>query len=362
MPIVLASVVRLLGLLGGALLLVGVASTAPSGIGVHSSEANVRNGARATSRVAQARLSFVSRRDGNAEVYVINADGSGQRNLTRNAKWDQCPAWSPDGGRIAFLRSIGGVSLPSIYVMNSDGSGQRKLTRGRAPENCPVWSPDGRQLAYHVLMRNGQTDIFVTNADGSGRRRLTTHPADDHYPRWSPDGHQIAFASERLGLNQVFVMRADGSAERALPALEDGIVDSSIEWSPDGRKLFFESDAVGIFVVNSRGGGLRSLTTLPPSLIADDLVGLSPNGKRILFGRSRQLWVMNADGTGQRRLTQLTQNVGAAAWSSDGRRIGLSLFNAARTTQFDTYVMNANGGVLRLLVSDALLANWAPRP
>ena len=73
------------------------------------------------------RIAFVSRRDGNSEVYVMNADGSGQRNLTRNAAFDNRPAWSPDGQKIAFVSGQGRDAV--VYVMNADGSGQRSLTQ-----------------------------------------------------------------------------------------------------------------------------------------------------------------------------------------------------------------------------------------
>jgi TolB protein len=93
----------------------------------------------------------MSRRDGNWEVYVMNADGSGQRRLTRNAAADASPAWSPDGRKIAFVRNRGApcyapvcLSNSGIYVMNADGTGQRRLARNAGW----VWSPDGREIAY----------------------------------------------------------------------------------------------------------------------------------------------------------------------------------------------------------------------
>ena len=88
------------------------------------------------------KIAFVSRRDGNREVYVVHADGSGKRNLTRNPAADFAPIWSPDGRTIAFESDRDRDA--EIYVMNADGSGQRNLTRNPAPDRAPVWSPGGK--------------------------------------------------------------------------------------------------------------------------------------------------------------------------------------------------------------------------
>ena len=113
---------------------------------------------------------FSRRHDG--QVYVMNADGSGERRLTSRPGAAFADAWSPDGRKIAFtVRSSGYIG---IYVMNADGSGQRKLTR--ASTFGPSWSPDGRKFAFSRV-RAGNSEVFVMNADGSAKRRLTRQPA-----------------------------------------------------------------------------------------------------------------------------------------------------------------------------------------
>ena len=120
--------------------------------------------------------------DGAAEVNVMNADGSGQRNLTHEwglrvspaAALYGFPVWSPDWRRVAFVEARDGNEASDgadVYVMNGDGSGRRRLTQGPQTDGDPVWSPDGRRLAF-VRVHGDRSDVYVVDADGSGLRRL----------------------------------------------------------------------------------------------------------------------------------------------------------------------------------------------
>ncbi len=115
----------------------------------------------------------------------MSADGSGQRNLTGNTGFDWFHTWSPDGQKIAFLRGGGGVAGRG-YVMNADGTRQRNLKGDAFPDHGepPSWSPDGRKIAFARGYPN--SEVYIVNADGSGLRRLTRGPAADHSPVWSP--------------------------------------------------------------------------------------------------------------------------------------------------------------------------------
>ena len=132
---------------------------------------------------APLRIAFTSKRDGNYEIYVMNADGSGQTNLTNNLAGDRCPAWSPDGKRIAFDSARG--DNWEVYVMNADGSGQTRLTNNSADDHRPAWSPDGKRIAFSSD-RDGNWEIYVMNADGSSQTRLTNNLDSDWDPAWSP--------------------------------------------------------------------------------------------------------------------------------------------------------------------------------
>jgi dipeptidyl aminopeptidase/acylaminoacyl peptidase len=140
-----------------------------------------------------------------AEIYVMNADGSGKRNLTRSPGQDHSPAWSPDGSKISFASTRGGL-LPHIWLMNADGSSPTRVTTTVGGE-YPAWSPDGRTIAFDVNtdvepnIDPGSAagfDIFVINADGSGLRRLTNAPAEDQGASWSSDGTWIIYHRSRL--------------------------------------------------------------------------------------------------------------------------------------------------------------------
>jgi len=263
------------------------------------------------------KIAFESLRDNG--VYTVNADGSGRQRLARDSK---DPAWSPDGRTIAFF------SGAKIYLMNADGSKHRPLTRPHADVRDLAWSPDGRKLAF-LQGRGGGCgpgchDLLVVNSDGSGLRnltanlpvgiRLTLDPASD--PAWSPDGETIAFAllcrprcepSPVVGGEPIYIVKADGTRLRNLTPKPVGAYRDPA-WSPDGRKIAFVSDRNGnseVYVMNADGKGQRNLTR-NPAFDADP--AWSPDGRKIAFASNRDgkygVYVMNADGSGQRRLAQ----------------------------------------------------------
>src|SRR5438105_1808971 len=135
-----------------------------------------------TAIVADGQIAFTSIRDGNREIYLMHADGTGQVNLTNNAADDEGPVWSPDGTKIAFDDDN------EIYVINADGSGLRNITNDPAHfDGTPVWSPDGSKIVFESN-RDGNAEVYVMNADGSALRNLTNNPAIDFAPAWRPRG------------------------------------------------------------------------------------------------------------------------------------------------------------------------------
>src|SRR5687767_4885353 len=118
--------------------------------------------------------------------------------LTDSPSLDEYPTWSPDGEQIAFMSHRDGNW--EIYVMNADGSDSRRLTDNPQGDNSPAWSPDGSWIAYSsdlIVAREVNSEIYVVKPDGSDATALTDNPGGDEFPTWSPDGQQLVFVSNR---------------------------------------------------------------------------------------------------------------------------------------------------------------------
>jgi Tol biopolymer transport system component len=273
--------------------------------------------------------------------------------------------------RIAFSRYHNGVLR--IYVIDADGTDQTILTEeGEANEVAPAWSPDGRKIAFETFaayVYSGPYHVYVTNADGSGRTHLaeTRGDAAGEYttptPAWSPDGKKITFAAD----NGIHVINADGSGETRLTKADDEkhltTVDQYPTWSPDGKKIAFrrqtidttDSDAMssadaegvpersGIYVINADGTGLKKL--LQGSHTIGGAPTWSPDGEKIAFvaGQSLGIFVANVEGTYKTRPTRIYDGVEqSAVWQPTGEKIAFAagIGFAAGTA---IYTINADG-------------------
>jgi Tol biopolymer transport system component len=251
-------------------------------------------GGQTTPRVRGKRpIVFTVSRDGDHQIYAMNADGSRLINLTHHPAPNWTPAWSPDGTRIAFASGFTRDDM-QIYVMDTDGVVKGRLTN-QYWNAYPAWSPDGKRIAY-ISMREEKMWLYVMNADGSNVRRLIDTPISARRPAWSPDGKRIAFTSG----STIYEIDADGGN---LATLIDNAADGPT-WSPDGSKIAFASNLGGgrpeIYVVNKDG---TDLTRLTDNSANDYSPSWSPDGKKIVFNEDGQIYVMNADGSGQTRLT-----------------------------------------------------------
>lgn len=251
------------------------------------------------------RIVFESDRDGDTEIFVANADGSGQTQLTFNRSGDTGPRWSRDGTAILFSSDRDGDN--EIFRMSGDGSGQTQLTFNTSADSSPSLSPDGARVAFSST-RDGNLEIYVMNADGSSQTRLTNDLANDNEPTWSPDGTRILFYSDRDGDFDLYVMNPDGSGLTQL-TFNASINDVQPDWSPDGSRIVFARGPFGtqeleIWTVNQDGTGETRLTVNPA---VDNVPSFSSDGTRVVFSSDRdgdaELYVMNADGTGQAALT-----------------------------------------------------------
>ena len=256
--------------------------------------------------VNTARIVFTSMRDGNLEIYVMDAVGGNQERLTNNPSNDRDPDWSPDGTRIAFVTGRdGGVS--QIYVMDADGKNLIRLTDGPRHKSGPDWSPDGGKIAFTVRAdrRNEwEPHIAVMDADGRNRERLEDRASE---PSWSPDGGEIAFVSTRDGGPEIYMIGADGQGlERVTHDLASP---QRPAFSPDGRRIAYLAHHEG-------------------------------------FGH---ISVVDSDGRNLQRLTHNQDNYWDPAWSPDGQTIAYWTWDGIEDGPATIHLMSAHGRYIRQL-------------
>jgi Tol biopolymer transport system component len=241
---------------------------------------------------ASAELAFAR----SGDIWTIGADGERARLLLRRA---YSPAWSPDGSRLAFVSNRSGDE--EIYIARPDGSGVARLTKLPGADLSPAWSSDGRRLAWS---RNAE--IWTMSASGAAKRRLVARvkPWHEHH---SPAWHRttIVYSSTRVSAFNTELFRAP--AQRlTFTKGSDGVLgdDSMPDFTPDGRRIVFTSNRdrqAEIYVMNANGSGQKRLTRRPGDDWAPDV---SPDGALIAFTQlPGTIWTMNTDGSGLRKLT-----------------------------------------------------------
>lgn len=266
------------------------------------------------------------------QVFTVGPDGTGRTQLTDLPYGATSPRWSPNGAKIAFAATGDYTGLSAIAVMNADGSEQTFITGSGNFDIDPAWSPDGSKIAFSRRSDCGQNpdcperDIYTVNADGSGLAQVThANGLAEGGLDWSPSGATIAFTASAGGSQHIYTVKADGTGQTQLTGAST--VDDGPSWSPDGHRIAFHSyrDATGqcgfgcnseIYVMNADGTAQSRLTNAPE---ADGFPSWSPDGTKLVFGRwsctpsftcSGGLHSMNSDGTG---LTPLT-----AQWQDGG--------------------------------------------
>jgi TolB protein len=248
---------------------------------------------------------FVSDRDGSKEIYAMDFDGRSVRRLTSH----RSIAMNPDarGGKIVFTSYV--HRFPQIWMMNADGSGAREIPTSLELNASPALSPDGSQIAFSGSAK-GNPDIYVVGTSGSGLKRLTMTHALEASPDWSPTGRQILYTSDQSGTPQIWVMDAEGTGPRRVTYA--GNWNDEGAWSPDGSKIAFACRNEGDFnicVMDFSHGSTVQLT----SEGSNGHPGWSPNGEKIVYqsrrGGSTQVYTMDADGQNKRLLTERSNNM-----------------------------------------------------
>jgi Tol biopolymer transport system component len=272
------------------------------------------------------KIVFVSDRDGNAEIYSCNPDGSDISRLTNNAATDDQPEWSPDGSHIAFVSDRTGN--PEIYIMNADGSNVVRKTFSESYCQNPAWFPDGTRIAYYSVPRNGTSGIWVVDAGGSPSLLYETvakviQPSLSPVQlSWSPDGTKLAVGSSDDDGYSIYTINADGTNSTALADDDGDPFDYlSPSWSPGGTKI-----------------ALMTIQT-PGDLYYNTRIG-----------------VMNPDGSGITNIISGGVMKTKISWSPDGTRIAYtSLFESRRN---DISWVSADGSASGTIVTNGWNADW----
>lgn len=356
----------------------------------------------------QGRIAFVGRDNDERGVSVIHANGTGLARLTDGEGPEQSPVWSPDGTRILFTRHVGNTD---IYTVRGDGRDLVRLTELPSREFSPSWSPDGSQVLF-ASTSGYATELFVVSAEGGEALPVTDSAAHKPDSAWSPDGSRITFTMLD-GYNQgdIFVVAAPGGtgAGSGSPTnlTQDPAHDCCVAWAPDSERILFLSSRNGsgtglwlggdgqaaqsrdvfiraredgdltaahevvrpvttvvpeqpkdIYVINANGSGLARLTD---GAGREKQASWSPDGRRIAFISDRdgndEVYVMtDAGGSAPTRLTDSPEDDSYPTWSPDGRCLA---FVSRRGDSWELHIMNADGSGLKKLVDSV---DWGSGP
>ena len=261
----------------------------------------------------RAKIVFTSTRDGNGEIYMMNADGSEQVRLTNHPGADFDPTWSPTGEHIAFVSERDHQGLYDIYLMDADGQNIRRAFSDVEYRTAPTWSPDGENIAYHTYSPIPDWAVYFDRLGGGKPERLSeaARIMRGGFPAWSPDGTEVAFTDIVRGQHiavgpriavapletHIWIINLQThEKERLLPRIRSGDTYYPA-WSPDGTKLAFywwqrEEQKAGIYIVNRNGRMLDEIVK-----DASGPVAWSSDGRDLLYQKTvdgqRQLFKVN---------------------------------------------------------------------
>ena len=266
------------------------------------------------------RILFVSDRDGNLDIYVMQADGTNVQRLTTDPAVDVEPAWSPNRQQIAFASNRNGNY--GVYVMNADGSNPHRVSPDDGNYYAqPTWSPDGQRLAL-VSDRSHTLGVYTINATGGNLQAVTDHPGNSSHPTWSSDKYQIAFSSEQNGYPEIFVSENDGQPPQLFVTSEEADC-SDPAWSPDGQHLAYVATGSGyaeIYIKSVADGSDRILIAEKDAYIQSPT--WSPDGQYLAYekkdssGKSMIL-IVNIDGQSSRQAVNMpNSNTRSPSWSA----------------------------------------------
>ncbi len=262
---------------------------------------------------------FDSNREGNPEIYTLNASNKALTRLTIDPATDTQPAWSPDGTQLAFTTNRTGNN--EVYVMNANGTGLFNISNDPGDDQHATWSPDGQWIAFSSN-RSGNQEIYIIKFDGTQLQNLSNNLAEDYNPTWFEEGglltktQWIAFTSNRDGNQEIYRMKIDGSEQTNLT--NNPANDSQPDASSNGQYIAFASSRDGnqeIYIMRVDGSSQTNLSKNPAE---DSYPGWATVGQWIAFTSNRvgnnEIFAMNADGSQQTNMTNNPADDRAPAW------------------------------------------------
>jgi len=253
------------------------------------------------------KIVFISNRDANDELYMMDYDGHNQTRLTFNKKQDYMPAWSADGRKIAYTSYRD--NRAGLYILNPfEGEITEVVSKGT--NFAPTFSHDGKKLAFCSTAKEGNPEIYVATSDGNNIKRLTFNDAIDTAPSWSPTGREIAFTSDRGGTPQIYIMDAEGSNIRRVSF--GGSYHDGPAWSPTGDRIAYVSRVDQIFDIYVLNLRTEKIIKLTESNARNETPSWSSDGRHLVFSSNLtgtiQLYTIDYDGSNLRRLTSKGEN------------------------------------------------------
>jgi len=249
---------------------------------------------------------FVSERDGNSEIYMMDFDGERERRITYNEDLDMLPSWSFDREKILYTSYRKGN--PDLYMFYLYTGKTELVSTGQANYSAD-WSREGDRIIY-TSTRSGNAEIYIKDMKTRKEKRLTFNNAIDTSPSWSPNGREVAFISNRGGTAQVYLMDAEGSNIRRITS--EGTRHDSPEWSPDGTRVAYTlmlGGGIDIYIYNLKNNTISKLTE---NAWRNENPTWSPDGRHIIFASNRsgtyQLYTIDYDGANLRQLTSSGEN------------------------------------------------------
>jgi len=272
--------------------------------------------------VMSSRIAYVKRTRAGKAVFTCNVDGSDMQRLTDEDVLSLLPAWDPSGRYLLFTSYLRGNA--DLFRLDRSNNALEWLSKQRGLNTGAAVSPDGKRIALTLSM-DGNTEIYAMDWDGGHLTRLTDSWGLDVSPSWSPDGKRIAFVSSRSGNPHIYIMDADGANVRRLTF--QGNYNQEPDWSPrpDGQIAFTARDErlkFDIFAVHPETGAVTRLTQDEGN---NESPSHSPDGHHLTFvstrppGPGRKLYVMDVDGSNQRRISHDGGEYETPAW---GPRLG----------------------------------------